>query len=260
MLAPAMMPEIDEMLITEPPSLWVCFLISATPCLQPRNTPSRSIAWTLRHSSSVMSSTVLLSPMPAELSSTWMAPNFSTVCAMADCQFSSDVTSSFTKWPEEPSFSATALPRSAAMSATTTLAPSCAISRAALAPRPEAPPVIRATLPARRSVISPLPPDLASRRSCPRQRCLARRPMRCRGGGGVAGRKCRAVAGPRDEESPKRPRSGRRLRRAVQGDAVTADRQDRHDDENDAQRRQSARDVVESRALQHHATGDADEV
>src|ERR1700760_3292619 len=76
MLAPAMMPEIDEMLITEPPSLWVCFLISATPCLHPRNTPSRSIAWTLRHSSSVMSSTVLLSPMPAELSSTWMAPNF----------------------------------------------------------------------------------------------------------------------------------------------------------------------------------------
>ena len=89
MLAPAMMPEIDEMLITEPPSLRVCFLISATPCLQPRNTPSRSMACTLRHSSSVMSSTVLLRPMPAEFSSTWMAPNLSTVSAMAAFQLSS---------------------------------------------------------------------------------------------------------------------------------------------------------------------------
>ena len=97
MLAPAMMPEIEEMLITEPPSFWVCFLISATPCLQPRNTPSRSIAWTLRHSSSVISSTVLLRPMPAEFSSTWMAPNLVTVSAMADFQLSSLVTSSFTK-------------------------------------------------------------------------------------------------------------------------------------------------------------------
>src|ERR1700682_5978454 len=158
MLAPAMMPEIDEMLITEPPSLCVCFLISATPCLQPRNTPSRSMACTLRHSSSVMSSTVLLRPMPAEFSSTCNAPYLSTVSVMTAFQLSSDVTSSFTKWPAEPSLSATALPRSAAMSATTTLAPSCAISDAALAPSPEAPPVIRATLPARRSVIFYLPP------------------------------------------------------------------------------------------------------
>ncbi len=165
MLAPAMMPEIDEMLMIEPPSRLVCFLISATPCLQPRNTPSRSTACTCRHSSSVMSSTVLPSPMPAEFSSTWSAPNLSTVSRIAAFQLSSLVTSSFRKWPAEPSLSATALPRSAAMSATTTLAPSCAIRIAALAPRPEAPPVTSATLPFRRSVMRSSRPGLAPGRA-----------------------------------------------------------------------------------------------
>jgi hypothetical protein len=83
MLAPAMMPEIDEMLMIEPPSVAVCFLISATPCLQPRNTPSRSMACTRRHSASSISSTVLPSPMPAEFTSTCSAPNFDTASPMA---------------------------------------------------------------------------------------------------------------------------------------------------------------------------------
>ena len=112
MLAPAMMPEIDEMLMIEPPSVFVCFLISATPCLQPRNTPSRSMAWTRRHSSSVMSSTVLVRPMPAEFTSTCSVPKVFTASAMAACQLSSLVTSSFTKCAALPILAASARPLS----------------------------------------------------------------------------------------------------------------------------------------------------
>src|ERR1043165_4977773 len=97
-----MMPEIDEMLITEPPRRAVCFLISETPCLQPRKTPSRSMACTRRHSSRVMSSTVLPSPMPAEFRSTCRAPNLSAVSRLAAFQLSSLATSRLTQWPAPP--------------------------------------------------------------------------------------------------------------------------------------------------------------
>src|SRR5579864_7215914 len=76
------------------------------------------------------------------------------------------------------------------MSATTTCAPSCAIRIAALAPRPEAPPVISATLPVRRSVIGFL-----LRRSCPRMGPPSRRGTQWRSTCGQSGISAKSRAG-----------------------------------------------------------------
>src|SRR5665213_2383589 len=95
MLWPAMMPLIDEMLTMEPPEpvAFTVLAINGTASLQPRNTPSRSMACTWRHSSSVMSSRSLVRPMPALLTRMCSPPNAFSVCASVFAQPSSLVTS-----------------------------------------------------------------------------------------------------------------------------------------------------------------------
>ena len=83
--------------------------------------------------------------MPAQLTSPMSLPSFS-AAATAAWPSDSELTSHFTKTP--PISAATFSPLSAFMSATTTLPPLAASSRAVPSPRPEAPPVTMKTLPA----------------------------------------------------------------------------------------------------------------
>src|SRR4051794_19751776 len=87
---------------------------------------------------------------PALFTSTLTGPKVATASSTAACQLCSSETSRWTWCADSPSSSASAFPRSSAMSAITTLAPSATKARAAPSPCPCAAPVMMATLPSRR--------------------------------------------------------------------------------------------------------------
>src|SRR6266700_806908 len=140
-------PEIDEMLTIDPPP---AFCITGIANFMPRKTPVALTA--IRRCQAAVSnrSSTALPLIPASLPRMSSLPTAARVAAIAACHSASLVTSSFWKIaaPFARVISPTRVrPSASSMSATATLAPSPANTRAMLAPIPEAPPVISATLP-----------------------------------------------------------------------------------------------------------------
>src|ERR1700676_2059345 len=139
-------PEIDEMLTIEPPPT---FFISGMANFMPRKAPVALTA--IRRCQAAVSnrSSTALPLIPASLTRISSLPKAAMVAPIAACHSASLVTSRCRKIaaPLACTISSTSLlPSPSSMSATTTLAPSPAKIRAMLAPMPEAPPVISATL------------------------------------------------------------------------------------------------------------------
>ena len=139
----------------EPPPV---FAIAAAASLVPRNTLVAFTASSLCQPSSPSASPTELPLMPALFTRMSSLPYAAIVSAISFFQSASDVTSVRTKracrWLAEMS-AATASPSFTSMSAMTTLAPSCANSRASASPMPWAPPVMIATLSLSRMMSSP---------------------------------------------------------------------------------------------------------
>ena len=132
--------------------------IAGIAALVPRNTPLALMSITRSHSSSLVSSTLLTTPMPALLTSMSNFPKRLTAADTADPQADSSVTSSLTNTHSPPASLIAASvrrPSSSSTSPITTFAPSCANILASVAPMPLAPPLISATLPS--SLISHAP-------------------------------------------------------------------------------------------------------
>src|SRR5215510_4757288 len=111
-----------------------------------------------RQNSSIGASITVLScgvEPPALLCSTSRRPNVSSVARIAAWRLASSVTSVRMAMAPLPARCAVSSPATAAMSATTTLAPSRANSTAVARPIPVAAPVMKATLPARRAMQFP---------------------------------------------------------------------------------------------------------
>src|ERR1044072_5747777 len=144
------------MLTIEPPP--ACF-IAGIAALQPRKVPSPLMSLTRRYSARLQSSIELRTPTPAAFRRPCRPPNFSTVAETALFHAASSVTSSGTKSAASPSSAARARPLASSRSASTALPPSRTTSRAVAAPIPEAPPLKRTTLSARRD--KGLPPHQA---------------------------------------------------------------------------------------------------
>ena len=123
---------------------------AATPCLQPRNTPSTLIAIVRWKPSRVSSSIFAGIETPAQLTTVVRLPKPLSAAGIASDQLSCEVTSSRTKRAASPSSAASASPFSACRSQMTTRAPSSTKRLALAAPIPLAPPVIRAILSLRR--------------------------------------------------------------------------------------------------------------
>src|SRR5437016_2202326 len=113
---------------------------------------------TRQNSSSGASTTVLSCGVepPALLCSTSRRPNVSSVVRIAAWRLDSSVTSVRMTIAPLPARCAVSSPAAAAMSATTTLAPSRANSTAVARPIPVAAPVMKATVPANRAMQFPL--------------------------------------------------------------------------------------------------------
>jgi hypothetical protein len=130
------------------------------PILQHRNTDLRLTSWTRCHASSDVSRTEASSfgEIPALLKRMSMPPNRATVSSYMRVTSASLVTSAWTYMP--PISPVVCSPASSARSTTHTSAPSSANRTAVSRPMPLAPPVMTATLPARRAAMgSPLRRD-----------------------------------------------------------------------------------------------------
>src|SRR6516162_722085 len=149
------MPEIDEMLTIDPPP---AAFMTGIANFMPRKTPRALTAISRSHAAVSNRSSTALPESPASLTRMSSRLNSARVASTAARHSASFVTSRRRKIaaPFACVISPTTfLPSSSSISATATLAPSRAKIRAMLAPMPEAPPVISATLSS--SLIRPLP-------------------------------------------------------------------------------------------------------
>ena len=122
---------------------------SGIAALVPRNTPFTLTSITRSHSSTVVSSTFPVPPIPALFTRTSSLLKRARVAATACCHSASLVTSNLRKRHSPPVSLISVLvlcPSSSSTSPMTTLAPSLANNLAIASPMPLAPPLIKATL------------------------------------------------------------------------------------------------------------------
>ncbi len=141
------------MLTIEPPP--AAFIGSIT-VFMPSQQPTALTSRICRNSASGISAMLANFSTPALLTSTSSRPKVSAATATAAAQSASSVTSWCTYRQDcSPSLSATAAPRSSSTSPKTTRAPSATKCRTCDLPIPRAPPVISATFPSSRPMMSP---------------------------------------------------------------------------------------------------------